>query len=308
MKINSCLLAVALVASAPTTLLAQAVPPPVLPLYSGAIPDSKPSAVQEESRAAGTNTEVRRVVQPTLTVFLPDRAKATGTSVIICPGGGYEFLSMKFEGYDIAQRLTEMGVAAFVLKYRLPNDQSQPDKTQAPLLDVQQALRLVREQAPRYGLNPERIGVMGFSAGGHLAALAATRFARPAGTSPGPASVRPAFAVLVFPVISFRDSLTRDGGTRLHLLGAAPPAAQLREYSAESRVTAQTPPVFLVHAEDDNVVPVNHSIVFYQALVRHGVPAEMHLYPKGGHGFDLHNPATDSWLDRMQEWLRASGL
>lgn len=283
------------------------VPHPVLPLYSGSIPDSKPSQVQETSVTETGGVRISNVVQPTLTVFMPARDKANGTSVIICPGGGYARLSIDSEGYDVAKRLNEMGVAAFVLKYRLPNGQSQPDKSIAPLLDAQQALRLVREQAPKYNLNPERIGLMGFSAGGHLAATAGTHFARPVGDRPGPASVRPAFLVLLYPVISFSDSL-KHAGSRDNLLGNTPAPDQVRLYSNELQVTTQTPPTFLVHAEDDQVVPVQNSLVFYQALRRHNVPAEMHLYPLGGHGFGLHNRTTkDQWIDRLQNWLAANG-
>lgn len=283
------------------------VPHPVLPLYSGSIPDSKPSQVQEASVTEAGGVRISNVVQPTLTVFLPARDKANGTSVIICPGGGYAQLAIGSEGYDVAKRLNEMGVAAFVLKYRLPNGQSQPDKSIAPLLDAQQALRLVREQAAKYNLNPERIGMMGFSAGGHLAATAGTHFARPVGDRPGPASVRPAFLVLLYPVISFSDSL-KHAGSRDNLLGTAPAPDQVRLYSNELQVTAQTPPTFLVHAEDDKTVPVQNSLVFYQALRRHSVPAEMHLYPLGGHGFGLRNKTTkDQWTDRLQNWLDANG-
>ena len=284
-----------------------ATPRPVLPLYSGLVPDSKPSQVQEVNVQENGRTRISDVVQPTLTVYMPDRAKATGTSVIICPGGGYARLAIDHEGYDVAKRLNEMGVAAFVLKYRLPNDRSQPDKTIAPLLDAQQALRLVRQLAPKYNLNPERIGLMGFSAGGHLASTAGTHFARPVGDNPGPASVRPAFLVLLYPVISFSDSL-KHAGSRDNLIGRTPSPDQVRLYSNELQVTAQTPPTFLVHAEDDNVVPVQNSLVFYDALRRHGVPAELHAYPKGGHGFGLNNPTTkDQWIERLQNWLDANG-
>ena len=282
------------------------VPHPVLPLYSGSIPDSKPSRVQETTTTEG-GVRISNVIQPTLTVYLPVPTKATGTSVIICPGGGYTRLAMDHEGYDVAKRLNEMGVAAFVLKYRLPNGQSQPDPSIAPLLDVQQALRLVREQASKYNLNPERIGVMGFSAGGHLASTAGTHFAQPVGINPGQASVRPAFLVLLYPVISFSDSLAHKG-SRTNLLGESPAADQMRLYSNELQVTAQTPPTFLVHAEDDKTVPVQNSIVFYQALRRHSVPAEMHLYPQGGHGFGMNNKTTkDQWIERLQNWLDANG-
>lgn len=281
---------------------------PTLPLYSGTIPDSQPSAVQETSvTESGNRVRISNVVQPTLTVFVPAAGTANGTAVIVCPGGGYSRLAIDSEGYDVAKRLNEFGVTAFVLKYRLPNDQSQPDKSIAPLLDAQQALRLVRQQAAKYHLNPERIGLMGFSAGGHLASWAGTSFARPVGDNPGPESVRPAFLVLVYPVISFSDTL-QHAGSRDNLLGKSPSAEQIRQYSNELHVSAQTPTTFLVHAEDDKAVPVNNSIVFYQACLRHGVPAELHLYPRGGHGFGLNNATTpDRWTDRLRNWLDANG-
>ncbi|WP_151088681.1 alpha/beta hydrolase [Hymenobacter baengnokdamensis] len=312
MKNTSLLLAVSLLTlTASTNLWAQATAAgtaaPVLPLYSGSIPDSKPSQVQETSVTESVGVRISNVIQPTLTVFMPDRTKATGTSVIICPGGGYGRLAIDHEGYDVAKRLNDLGVAAFVLKYRLPNAQSQPDKTIAPLLDVQQALRLVRQLAPKYNLNPERIGLMGFSAGGHLAAMAGTHFARPVGDNPGPGSVRPAFLVLLYPVISFTDSLMHKN-SRDNLLGTTPSPEQVRHYSAELNVSAQTPPTFIVHAEDDKTVPVQNSLVFYQALHRHGVPAELHIYPHGGHGFGMNNKTTKGqWMDLLQNWMDANG-
>ncbi|MGY3090223.1 acetyl esterase/lipase [Hymenobacter sp. UYAg731] len=278
------------------------------PIYSGTVPDSQPSAVQESSiTLANGGVRISNVVQPNLTAFLPAAGTANGTAVIICPGGGYARLSIDSEGYDVAKRLNEFGVTAFVLKYRLPNDESQVDKSITPLLDAQQALRLVRQQAAKYSINPERIGLMGFSAGGHLAAWAGTQFARPVGDNAGTVSVRPAFLVLLYPVISFSDTL-RHPGSRDNLLGKTPSAEQIRQYSNELHVSAQTPPTFLVHAEDDKTVPVNNSIVFYQACLRHSVPAEMHLYPKGGHGFGLNNKTTqDLWTDRLRNWLDANG-
>ncbi|WP_426058954.1 alpha/beta hydrolase [Hymenobacter sp. B1770] len=304
MKIRSFLLASGLLLLATGRMLAQ----PVLPLYTGTIPNSTPSNVQETSiTLANGGVRISNVVQPTLTVFVPPPGTANGTSVVICPGGGYTRLSIDSEGYNVAKRLNEMGVTAFVLKYRLPNDESQPDKTTAPLLDAQQALRLVRQQAAKYKLNPERIGLMGFSAGGHLAATAGTQFARPVGHNPESVSVRPAFLVLMYGVISFSDSLQHPG-SRQNLLGKSPSAALVRQYSNELQVTAQTPPTFLVHAQDDKTVPVQNSIVFYQACLRHNVPAEMHLYPKGGHGFGLNNKTTkDDWTERLKNWLDANG-
>lgn len=304
MKLKSWLPALFLMSLPLAPLLAQ----PVLPLYTGTIPNSIPSSAQEKLTTENNgNVHVTGVVQPSLTVYVPAAGTANGTSIIVCPGGGYGFLSMTNEGTEIAQRFTGMGITVFILKYRLPNDALQPDKSIAPLLDAQQALRLVREVAPKYNLNPERIGLMGFSAGGHLAATAGTQFAHPVGPKPGPASVRPAFLMLIYPVISFSDSLAH-GGSRTNLLGNSPPPAQLTQYSADRQVTAQTPPTFLVHAQDDNTVKVQNSLAFYAACVHHGVPAEMHLFAKGGHGFGLHNATTtDDWSERLREWLAANG-
>lgn len=297
-----CLMGLLLLASGP--LLAQQ----TFPLYTGTVPNSLPSSVQETSTTLPDGrVHLANVVQPNLTAYLPAPGTANGTAVIICPGGGYALLSISREGTDMARRLNELGITAFVLKYRLPNDASQPDKTIAPLLDAQQALRLVRQQAAKYRLNPERIGLLGFSAGGHLAATAGTQFARPVGANPGPVSVRPAFLVLLYPVISFSDSLTH-AGSRTNLLGATPTAEQVRQYSNELQVTAQTPPTFLLHAQDDATVAVQNSLVFYQACLRHKVPVEMHLYPRGGHGFGLRNPTTkDDWTERLRNWLDANG-
>lgn len=277
---------------------------PVLPLYDGPVPNSKPGKVREvvEKQANGS-IRISNVVQPTLTVFQP--AKANGTAVIICPGGGYARLAMDHEGYDVARRLTEWGITAFVLKYRLPSAETQLDKTTAPLLDAQQALRLVRQRSHEFGI--KNVGIMGFSAGGHLAATAGTRFAKPVGDNQAGPSVRPDFLVLLYPVISFSDSLAHPG-SRSNLLGERPTAAQIHLYSADEQVTPQTPPVFLLHAQDDEVVKVQNSLRFYEACLHHKVPVEMHLYPRGGHGFGMHNPTTpDRWMDRLHNWLDAGG-
>ncbi|GAB2957669.1 hypothetical protein GCM10027048_25370 [Hymenobacter coalescens] len=278
------------------------------PLYVGTVPNSKPSEVKETSvTLANGGVRISNVVQPTLTVFRAPRDKANGTAVVVCPGGGYARLSIDHEGYDVARRLTEMGITAFVLKYRLPNEQTQPDKTTAPLLDAQQALRLVRQRAAEFGVNPARVGILGFSAGGHLASTAGTHFAQPLGAPKDNISVRPDFQVLLYPVISFSDSLMH-AGSRTNLLGPAPAAEQIRLYSNELQVTPQTPPTFLVHAADDKTVKVQNSLRFYEACLHHGVPVEMHLYPQGGHGFGLHNKTTkDDWMGRLQNWLDAGG-
>lgn len=277
-------------------------------LYTGTIPNSIATSVQETSiTLANGGVRISNVVQPTLSVFRPAKDLANGTAVIICPGGGYARLSIDHEGSDVAKRLNEMGITAFVLKYRLPNDQTQPDKTIAPLQDAQQALRLVRQRAAEYGINPARVGLLGFSAGGHLAATAGTHFMQPLGPATSQTSVRPDFMVLLYPVISLTDSLAH-GGSRTRLLGTAPSLAQVRLYSAEQQVTAQTPPTFLVHAADDKTVKVQNSLRFYEACLRRGVPVEMHLYPKGGHGFGLNNSTTkDNWTERLRNWFDANG-
>ena len=225
-------------------------------------------------------------------------------SIIICPGGGYSRLAIDHEGVEVAKALNLKGITAFVLKYRLPNDTIMSDKTIGPLQDAQQAIRTVRKQAAAWGLNPNKIGIMGFSAGGHLAATAATHFnfvADP--TNKDTTSVRPDFVILIYPVISFNDSILHPG-SRNNLIGKNPPAEFVKQFSNELQVTKNSPPAFLVHTADDATVPVANSIRYYQACIDHKVPAEMHLYPKGGHGFGMHNKTTaDKWFDRLLNWI-----
>jgi acetyl esterase/lipase len=279
---------------------------PVIPLYSGAIPNAKPSQTAETvTKRPDGSPRISQVVQPNLTVY--KAAKPNGTAVIVCPGGGYAMLAIDHEGHDVARRFNEMGITAFVLKYRLPNDQSQTDKSVVPLLDAQQAIRLVRQRAAEFGVNPARIGLMGFSAGGHLASTAGTHFAKPVGSTKDQTSVRPDFLMLIYPVISLADSLMHKG-SRDNLIGNQPSADQTKLYSNDLQVTAQTPPTFLVHAQDDKVVKVQNSLAFYEACLHHHVPVEMHLYPLGGHGFGMNNKTTkDNWTDRLQNWLDAGG-
>lgn len=273
-----------------------------MPLYAGAIPGAKPSIVKEQVIFVNGAVRIYTVVLPTLTKFAP--AKPNGTSVIICPGGGYGRLAIDHEGVDVAKAFNQLGITAFVLKYRLPNDSIMVDKSTGPLQDAQEAIRTVRKQAIAWGLNPAKIGIMGFSAGGHLASTAATHFNILAdANTKDTTSVRPDFAILVYPVISFDDSITHKG-SKTNLLGKNPTAAQIILYSNEWQVTKNSPPVFLVHTGDDASVPVENSIRYYQACIQNKVPAEMHLYPKGGHGFGLNNKTTtDKWFDRLINWL-----
>lgn len=287
-----------------------------LPLYGNTpIPNSKSAPDQEkvDSGARPGYYTLSKVSHPTLKVFLPEKGKANGTAVVVCPGGGYSHLAMAHEGIEVAKTLNAMGITAFVLKYRLPSDETMIDKTIGPLQDAQQAIRMVRQRAVEWGVNPARVGILGFSAGGHLASTAGTHFMKnklagsgeAAGNSAtgGNVSLRPDFMVLLYPVISFSDTIGHRG-SRDNLIGKNPDASLIQEYSNELQVTEQTPPTFLVHAEDDKTVPVSNSIHFYEALQHNKVPAEMHLYPKGGHGFGMHNATTkDEWTERLKNWL-----
>jgi acetyl esterase/lipase len=272
------------------------------PLYAGVIPSSKQSTVKEQIIFANGGVRIASVITPTLTKFAP--AKPNGVSVIICPGGGYARLAIDHEGVEVAKALNQIGVTAFVLKYRLPNDSIMVDKSTGPLQDAQEAIRMVRKKSAEWGLNPAKIGIMGFSAGGHLAATAATHFNMMAdATVKDTTSVRPDFAILLYAVISFDDSIAHKG-SKINLVGKNPTAEQVKLFSNELQVTKDSPPAFLVHAGDDATVPVENSIRYYQACIKNKVPAEMHLYPKGGHGFGLNNKtANDKWFDRLTNWL-----
>lgn len=281
-----------------TVLLAQT----EMPLYSGAIPNSKPAPNKESAVTRDNVTRISKVSIPTLTIYKP--ANANGMSVIICPGGGYSILAFDKEGTRVAEEMNKWGITAFVLKYRLPDDTTNFDRSIAPLMDAQQAIRLVRSKATEWGLKKDKIGIMGFSAGGHVASTAATHFSRKAdATNNDTTSVRPDFTILIYPVISFDSTITHKG-SRNNLVGATASAEKIKQFSNELQVTAKTPPSFLVHAGDDATVPVANSIRYYQACIQYKVPAEMHLYPKGGHGFGMYNKTTtDNWMERLKNWL-----
>jgi acetyl esterase/lipase len=273
----------------------------VMDLYAGAIPNS----IQGADNATLREGVATRVSRPTLTIFLPVKEKATGTAVVICPGGGYGALMMQKEGFNIASYFQEHGVAAFVLKYRLPDSAIMPDKSIGPLQDAQQAIKLVRDHAREWGIDIKHVGIMGFSAGGHLAATASTHFLKPVIPNPENTNLRPDFSMLVYPVVSFSDSLAH-AGSRKNLIGSHPSNDLVRLFSNEQQVTAQTPPAFLIHAADDNVVDVDNSISYFEALRHNKVPAELHIYPKGNHGFVLNIPIED-WMSLCMKWMKSNG-
>jgi pectinesterase len=276
--------------------------PQQIPLYKEAVPNSKPATDKENSTFRDNVTRISKVSIPALIVF--KAAKPNGKSVIICPGGGYSILAFDKEGTKVAEELNRWGVTAFVLKYRLPDDTTNIDKSLAPLQDAQQAIRLVRTNAKEWGINKNQIGIMGFSAGGHVASTAATHFNFKADSAnTDTTSVRPDFAILIYPVISFDSTITHKG-SRNNLVGTKPAAEKTIFFSNELQVDKNTPPSFLVHAGDDGAVPVQNSLRFYEACIKNKVPAEMHLYPKGGHGFGMLNKTTDdNWLERLNKWL-----
>ncbi|MET0462860.1 MAG: alpha/beta hydrolase [Chitinophagaceae bacterium] len=276
----------------------------VIPLY-GKVPGSKPAIKAESADTINGILRIRNVSLPTLTIYRPEAGKANGTAIVICPGGGYSILAASHEGIDVAKLFTSWGITAFVLKYRLPDDAIMQNKTIGPLQDAQRAFQLVRQRAGEWGINPSRVGIMGFSAGGHLAATASTHFTKPA-IEAGAAEIRPDFSVLIYPVISFSDSLMHKG-SRDNLLGPDTSAARIILYSADRQVGTETPPAFLVHAGDDKTVPVGNSIAYYTALQKNKVIAEMHVYQQGGHGFGLNNKTTkDQWTERLRNWLLAN--
>jgi acetyl esterase/lipase len=289
------------IAMSTITALAAAAPSIVV-LWPEGVPGAK--AIGAERNAGG---KVANVSEPTLTVYGPAVDKANGTAVIICPGGGYVNLSVEREGAQYAQWLGTLGVTSFVLKYRMA-EFGHP----APLQDVLRAVRLVRSRAAEFGVDPARIGVMGSSAGGHLAASAGTLFDHALGKT-GAAldatSARPDFLMLLYPVITM-DGPAVHAGSRKALLGAAPSAETVRLMSVETQVTAATPPALLIHTQADRTVPVENSILFYQALTRAGVPAEMYLFEQGGHGMGMRNGlgTGSEWPRRAEEWLRARKL
>lgn len=280
-----------------------------MPLYDSDIPNSIAAPDEEATRDPNDAYLFRlNVSRPTISVYEPRSHDTKRAAVIILPGGGYRGLSIVKEGRDVARAFNELGVTAFVVKYRTPSDRHMVDKTRGPLQDAQQAIRLVRDRADQWQIDRNRIGVVGFSAGGHLAATTGTQFDQPVLPEWRSANLRPDFLVLIYPVISFTDELAHKG-SREQLLGAAPAADLIERYSNELNVTARTPPTFLVHAADDTTVPVGNSMRFAEALQANHVAVELIVYPAGGHGFGLNNATThDRWFDRCAQWLESQHL
>ncbi|MBS1566098.1 MAG: alpha/beta hydrolase [Bacteroidetes bacterium] len=271
------------------------------PLYPGNAPGTIVTDDKEVfSRPTGGRPFVTNVTKPTLTVFQPAKQDAARTAIVICPGGGYSRLSIEDGGYEAARLLADSGITAFVLKYRTWRDSAYTDYRQAPMQDLQQALHMIHSMAAKMNIDTTHIGLLGFSAGGHLVAMSATALT----------GIRPAFTLLAYPVISFTDSLTsRVSSSRRTLLGGSISPEDKVAFSPELHVTRATPPAFLVQAEDDSTSLVGNSLAYYHALVAHRVPAQLLLYQKGGHGFALHNKVQDEyWMPAALRWLALNGF
>ena len=277
-----------------------------IPLYPNGVPNSKKTPVTYIEKVDQTDW-ITGVSIPTITPYFPEKGKANGTAIIIFPGGGYAGLASGHEGRGIAQEFNKIGVTAFVVKYRLPNDSIMLDKTIGPLQDAQRAIQLVRERSAEWGVNPHKIGIIGFSAGGHLASTLDTHYAKALIANPNNTSLRPDFAILIYPVISFGPEA--HVGSRENLIGTKPSADLIELYSNEKQITADTPPTFLVHATDDDVVPVENSILFYEGLLKNKVKAELHIFEAGGHGFGLNNPkSSEHWFNWAASWIAGNGF
>ncbi|MCD6542894.1 MAG: alpha/beta hydrolase [Flavobacteriaceae bacterium] len=281
----------------------------ILPIWKGEIPNQIKSDEKEtqEYREPGL-LWIENVQIPTIEVFLPAKANANGQAVLICPGGGYGGLAYDWEGTDIAKLLNARGIAGIVLKYRIPNPKNFTNSREVPLQDAQRAIRLVRYHAKKWNILPEKIGIMGFSAGGHLASTLGTHFdvkTSNINDSVNNISAKPNFMILVYPVISMNDNITHEGSKRA-LLGKEPKQSLVDYYSNELQVKSNTPSTFMIHSTDDDAVPVENSIEFYKALKEKQIAVEMHIYPDGGHGFSLalNNKHLNTWPQRLFEWLQ----
>ncbi len=251
---------------------------------------------------------ITKVDKPDIAVYLPSKKNATGKAVIILPGGGYNILAYHWEGTDIARWLNSKGIAAIVLKYRLPHTKNNIVQHLSPLLDAKRAIRLTRYNAGKWNINKNEIGVMGFSAGGHLASTLGTHFDKDNNfitDSIDSISCRPDFMILMYPVITFKEPFLHRG-SRHFLIGDSPDTSLVNYFSNELHVSKNTPPTFLVHAGDDQSVPVENSLIFYGQLKKYSVPTEMIIYPEGGHGFSLAigNEHLATWTDRCIEWIK----
>jgi len=279
------------------------------PLYK-TIPNNIASKNQEAESSSTGILIIEKVSIPSYQYFRVATDNAKRPCVIICPGGSYAILAAGHEGTDVAKYFNSIGVNAIVLKYRIPNDANQIDKTIAPLQDAQQAILLARTNAGSWGIDENKIGIMGFSAGGHLASSLATHYNDIKIENPTKVSLRPDFQILIYPVISFGPE--GHEGSRINLMGNSNDEKTKKVivyFSSEKQITKETPPAFLVHSKDDDVVPVANAIHYYDNLIAHKVPAELYLYEKGGHGYGMENSTSQIlWTSLMKTWMQKTKI
>lgn len=278
-----------------------------IPLWVGNPPLQSDQGLKEEVVSEGI-VRISNVQIPAIEVYLPAKQISTGKAVVIFPGGGYGILAYDWEGTDFAKWLNSQGIAGIVVKYRLPISKSLTDPKEVPLMDAQRAIRLVRQNAAAWNIDPTKVGVMGFSAGGHLASTVSTQYKHEVDRPKDPIdaiSARPDFSILAYPVITFQDGAVH-GGSRKNLIGENASKELKDRFSGELNVNTETPPTFLVHAQDDKGVPIENSLLYYQALHKNGVKASLHIYPTGGHGFafGLGKGAVESWRNVLLAWMK----
>ena len=282
----------------------------IIRLWPDGVANSKKDPSYQQRYFTSKKLREADIKNPTLDYYPAPAEKANGTVIIICPGGGYTHLSVVHEGSSVAKWLNTLGITAFVLKYRLPSSKIMIDKTIGPLQDAQRAMRIVRSHAKQWKIDPNRIGIMGFSAGGHVASTLSTHYNQEVYKVKDSVSARPDFSLLIYPVISMRKEIAHMG-SRIALLGEHPSPALVKLYSNELQVNKNTPPAFIVQSMEDHTVPVQNSIDYALALHKYKIPVELHLYERGGHGFGLARNTQDtesSWPEACARWLKMHGL
>lgn len=281
----------------------------VIDIWNRKVPGSIPNSSYKQKVDSLYWIKIRFITTPTLNVYPAPSGNNTGTAVVVCPGGAYYGLSFINEGKEIAQWLNSIGVTACVLNYRLPDDAIMKNKAIGPMQDGQQAIRVVRRNAKKWGINPQKIGIMGFSAGGHLASTVSTHFNEKVYNPEDSTSARPDFSLLIYPVISMDSSITH-WGSRLNLLGRSPSAELVKHFSNELQVSSQTPPAFMVHSLDDGTVPVQNSIDYALSMHKFNIPCELHIYEHGGHGYGLgrSHDTQSAWPEACRKWLEVQGF
>lgn len=278
----------------------------IIPLWTDSIPYAKEASVQEVDTLADFGGKiVYGITQPEM-AFYKSNVNTEAPAVVICPGGGYGFEAYEHEGVEVAKWLNEKGIDAFVLKYRLPDERISTEPEYTPLIDAMQAIYLVKQNAKEYGIDPDKVGIMGFSAGGHLAASVSTLYHLNRFKEQD--NCRPDFAALLYPVISMDNKLTH-GGSKENLLGKNPSSKMVELFSCEKQVDKKTPPTFILHAKDDDLVPVKNTFVYSEALDKNRVPNQKIIFDNGGHGFGYRpGQETNRWLDILYKWLKSAKI